>query len=657
MLLLLYRPGSCFGRPGGRAGAAAAKAAGLAGSAGGKGKQQREADVGAKGAVLDKKPVTKMPVTVLSGFLGAGKTSFLQRVIASTDNSQQKFGLVVNDMATVNVDSKLIKAQSASFDGIDTMELQNGCVCCTLAEDLMASVSRLVGLSEAKGVDYDHIVVECSGIAEPRKIRELFQEADDFGSPLTARIRLDTLVTLVDATVFLEMYGSADADMASNARLAVRPDDEEGNSALSNDGTGNRRVTDLLLEQVECADVVLINKCDLLPSPDRDVPLVKKIIASINPTARVLTCVRGDVAEPGQLLGSAGGEGAAAWGILDEHRKMVAAVKLAACDGGATCTDPSHDHNHSAHEHEHEHEHGHGQGAVAEGGAEECAKPACTDPTHDHDHSHSHSHAHAEAACSTPGCSDPTHDHDHGHSHDHSHGAATASAAACSTPGCSDPSHSHDHSHSHSHSHATTAEERFGITSFVYQRRRPFHPARLSLFLQSLGQLSVDGIAALAAPAGEGAVAAAVAGGTKAAGSAGGSSTLAAARRALLRSKGFVWMGTSSAAAYFMSHAGQYLELVVLGRWWADIPKGEWPQGSEEEITVDFSGPFGDRRQELVFIGQFGEEGKQGANSQKALEEVLDSCLLSDAEMAQYEATVSKGDEALRKLWFPDGPK
>ena len=115
-------------------------------------------------------------------------------------------------------------------------------------------------------------------------------------------------------------------------------------------------------------------------------------------------------------------------------------------------------------------------------------------------------------------------------------------------------------------------------------------------------------------------------------------------------------MGTSSAAAYFMSHAGQYLELVVLGRWWADIPKSEWPAGSEEEITVDFSGQYGDRRQELVFIGQFGqaEAGKAGVNSQRALEEVLDSCLLTDAEMEQYEATVGQGDEALRRLWFPE---
>jgi len=537
----------------------------------------------------------KMPVTVLSGFLGAGKTSFLQHVIASTDDSKQKFGLVVNDMATVNVDSKLIKAQSASFDGIDTMELQNGCVCCTLAEDLMASVSRLVSLSEAKGSNYDHIVVECSGIAEPRKIRELFQEAEDYGSTLVSRIRLDTLVTLVDATVFLDMYGSADADLASHVNLAVRPDDNDGQMALKNDGTGNRRVTDLLLEQVECADVVLINKCDLLPSPIEQLPLVKKIIASINPTARVLTCVRGVLDNPVSILGSAAGEGAAAWGILDEHRKMVEAVKLANCDGGVTCTDPTHDHDHS---HSHSHDH-----------TTECTEPACTDPTHDHDHSHSHSHDHA-TACTEPACTDPTHNHDH------------------------------SHSHSHEHSQSTTAEERFGITSFVYQRRRPFHPVRLSLFLQSLGKLSVDGIAGLSSPVGV----------DKAA----EEGPLSSARRALLRSKGFVWMGTSSAAAYFMSHAGQYLELVVLGRWWADIPKDEWPAGSEPEIMVDFNGEFGDRRQELVFIGQFSsDEKKKGENSQRALEEVLDSCLLTDQEMQQYEATVGKGDEALRKLFFP----
>jgi len=588
-----------------------------------------------------------MPVTVLSGFLGAGKTSFLQHVIGTSDESKRKYGLVVNDMATVNVDSKLIKAQSGSFDGIDTMELQNGCVCCTLAEDLMASVSRLVSLSEAKGVGYDHIVVECSGIAEPRKIRELFQEAEDLGSSLTARIKLDTLITLVDATVFLDLYGSADADLETYSQLAVAKDDVEGQAALANEGSGQRRVTELLLEQVECADVVLINKCDLLKRPG-DEALVRKIIASINPTARVLTSVRGvlqgpDAATGGagapSLLGSAGGEGAASWGVLDEHRRVVAAVNQANCDGGVTCKDPTHDHDHS-HSHEHEHKN---EAEACDGGA------TCNDPTHNHDHSHSHDHEHkgaAAAACSNPTCNDPTHDHDHSHSHDHDHGSGTAACDGGVT--CNDPTHNHDHSHSHSHDHsqATTALDRFGITSFVYQRRRPFHPARFSLFLQSLGKLSVDGIAELSEqPLPSSKQKEEAAAGAEA-------TTLAAARRALLRSKGFVWMGTSSAAAYFMSHAGQYLELVVLGRWWADIPKSEWPAGSESEITVDFSGQFGDRRQELVFIGQF---AGVGGKSQQALEEVLDTCLLTDEEMAQYEATVAskKGDEALRKLFFP----
>jgi G3E family GTPase len=119
------------------------------------------------------------------------------------------------------------------------------------------------------------------------------------------------------------------------------------------------------------------------------------------------------------------------------------------------------------------------------------------------------------------------------------------------------------------------------------------------------------------------------------------------AKRSLLRSKGFVWMGTSSAAAYFMSHAGQYLELMVLGRWWDDIDRKEWPEGADAEIMIDFDGKHGDRRQEIVFIGQFGS-----TNSKEALTEILDSCLLTDEEFALYEATVPKGDEALRGLYF-----
>ena len=181
----------------------------------------------------------------------------------------------------------------------------------------------------------------------------------------------------------------------------------------------------------------------------------------------------------------------------------------------------------------------------------------CTDPTHDHSH---------DAAT----CTDPT--------HDHSHDAAT----------CTDPTHDHSHS-SVEHSHATTAEERFGITSFVYKRRLPFHPGRFSMFLQGLGKLSVKGIAEIA-------------GGDKR-NSEGDNDALKVAKKSLLRSKGFVWMGTSKTAAYFISHAGQYLELMVLGRWWADISQADWPKGSEDEITVDFDGHQGVKlRQRHLYI-------------------------------------------------------
>lgn len=173
----------------------------------------------------------RMPITVLSGFLGAGKTSFLQHVLHSQNGV--KFGLVVNDMATVNVDAKQIQQQTIGegVDGIDTLELQNGCVCCSLAEDLIASVSQLVSIADRKKQNYDHVIVECSGIAEPRKIRDLFQDAEDKNYPLLGRLKLDTMITLVDAVVFLDMFGT-DKDFDNNSELAFKVDDVEGKIIL-----------------------------------------------------------------------------------------------------------------------------------------------------------------------------------------------------------------------------------------------------------------------------------------------------------------------------------------------------------------------------------------------------------------------------------------
>jgi G3E family GTPase len=215
------------------------------------------------------KKLSATPITVLSGFLGAGKTTFLNHLLQNQKGL--KFGLVVNDMASVNVDAKQVRSQTQSLDGIDTMELQNGCICCSLAEDLIASLSKLVEMAELKGAKYDHIIVECSGIAEPRRIREFFQQADDYGVEMVKKVKLDTLITVVDAMTFFTLFGS-DTDIAHHRELAYRPEEPTN----ENDGNSQRKVTELLLEQVECADVILINKCDLLVNP-QDVLLVEKV--------------------------------------------------------------------------------------------------------------------------------------------------------------------------------------------------------------------------------------------------------------------------------------------------------------------------------------------------------------------------------------------
>lgn len=544
---------------------------------------------------------SKMPITVLSGFLGAGKTTFLQKVLNSS--GELKYGLVVNDVASINIDSKLVRKQTMFKNGVESIELQNGCVCCSLAEDLMASVSKLVSIAEVKGERYDHIIVECSGIAEPRKIRELFQEAEDYDSPILYKVRLDTLLTVVDADLFYNSFGSKD-NLNSKADLAFKREDFLGRKTLD-DGAGSRLITELLLEQVECADVVLINKCDLLKKPD-DVKLVERVIFSMNPTAKVTTCVQGDIPDPTSVLGLMKGEGVASWGILDEHRKMLEAVQKTNLevehDHGhdhdcydTACTDPSH-----SHEHSHDHS----------------CEPGCNDPSHNHDHSHEH-----QAECE-PGCNDPSHKHEHTHDH----------------AVCDDPSHDHDHSHTHTE---TTAETRFGITSFIYKRRRPFHPVRLSKFLQSVGKLSVGSITDVLATA----VAMNPPGETPTL----QSDVTIAARKALLRSKGFIWMASSATTVYFLSHAGQYIDLGILGQWWANIEESQWPKEMIDEIKIDFEGEFGDRRQELVFIGQF---GAQGRNSRKSLEDLLDACLVTDDELKTYSLIAKKGDPALRETFF-----
>jgi G3E family GTPase len=195
-----------------------------------------------------------------------------------------------------------------------------------------------------------------------------------------------------------------------------------------------------------------------------------------------------------------------------------------------------------------DHDHAHSHSSASEAA---CHDSKCTDPTHDHSHSsHAHSHAHGPS-CQSTTCTDPSHDHSHdGHDHGHSH---AHTAVDCHDSTCNDPTHNHDHSHVHSAAETqTTAEQRFGINSFVYKRRRPFHPMRFTQLLKNFGKLSTKGISGLMDNDNDNH-------------SSSEKTTETALnqqqkdfnemKNTLLRSKGFIWMATSKATAYFMSHA------------------------------------------------------------------------------------------------------
>jgi G3E family GTPase len=371
-------------------------------------------------------PGAKVPVTLLSGFLGTGKTTLLRNLLEeASQDKDSKVGVVVNDMAAVNIDAK-ITARRLDLDETDGPKMQgaaefveigDGCVCCSMADELFTTLAELAAVSSMKGYKYNHIVIEATGIAEPRSIRDQFQDAEAAGMPLMDEVELSTLVTVVDSAAFLDAYAET-ASIAQRPDLAAPVDDDPSPFLMARfDHSLQRSVVDLLVEQVECADVLLLNKKDLVSEKQMD--RLAEIMRALNPTAIVKQCEFGDAAL-NEVLGVAGDEGAARIGPVDEHKVAVAASKGANCDDPA-CTDPSHLHAHDAHDHAAKEEHSHASHDHAHA-KDDCTDPTCTDPTHDHSHkAHdhaSHDHAHKEDAvaaedCTDPGCTDPTHDHSH----------------------------------------------------------------------------------------------------------------------------------------------------------------------------------------------------------------------------------------------------
>lgn len=384
-------------------------------------------------------PAKKLPVTVLSGFLGAGKTTVLNHIL--NNRAGLRVAVIVNDMSEVNIDAATVQQEvELNRQEEKLVEMSNGCICCTLREDLLIEVRRL-----AEAGRFDYLVIESTGISEPLPVAETFTFADENGISLGDIAQLDTMVTVVDAVNFLPEYHDARHLQETGEHLGE--EDE-------------RSVADLLVEQVEFADVLLISKTDLVS--DAQVRDVIGVLRGLNTEAEIIPIANGQI----------------------PLNRILATQKFS-----------------------------------------------------------------FERARQAPGWLKEMRGE-----------------------------------------HIPETEE-YGISSFVFQARRPFHPKKFHEFLHS------------SLPQGK-----------------------------LIRSKGYFWLASRPEFAGQWSQAGGIARYGYAGMFWHGVPKERWPDDEEylASIKKSWAEPFGDKRQELVFIGQ--------GLDKEAMVEALSDCLLSENEMESGQA-------------------
>lgn len=244
-----------------------------------------------------------LPVTVLSGFLGAGKTSLLNHILRN--RAGLRVAVIVNDMSEINIDSALVRDEAALSRTQEALvEMTNGCICCTLRDDLLREVAQL-----ARAGRFDYLLIEGSGISEPLPVAMTFSFADEQGAGLSSLSRLDTMVTVVDAVNFLPDYDSPD---------------ELPDRGLGTGPADTRSIVNLLVDQVEFANVVVINKLDMVTAAQRQ--RIEGIIHHLNPTAKILHAEYGQI-DPEAILNT---------GLFDMDRASQSAGWLRELQGEHT---------------------------------------------------------------------------------------------------------------------------------------------------------------------------------------------------------------------------------------------------------------------------------------------------------------------------------